>query len=199
MRLTLLALTAALLAAPASAQQPPASAPADSPGGQAAPSEETAGSSDHALPVSLDKIREALQQPPSPLSLRTLDERPTFRVQIQERMRIEELLASLNFKTSPAPGGGLYGYEQQRQMFPTVDNPLRQPYAAFNQGELLTILIENLAIKYLGGRALNAISNAERKRAENAAKEEVREAVAQYCAAQPHAGAGIQICDTTIR
>jgi hypothetical protein len=222
MRLTLLVLTAALIAAPARAQQPPASAPLDNTSGQTAPREDTDGKSEvrsqksevrsqkvesgsqHAdagngLPVSIEKIKEALQQPPSPFSLRTLDERPTFRVQIQERMKIEELLASLNFKTAPAPGGGLYGYEQQRQMFPAVDNPLRQPYAAFNQGELLTILIENLAMKYLGGRAMNAISNAERARAEAAAKEEVRDAVAQYCTAQPRQGAGIQICDTTVR
>jgi hypothetical protein len=199
MRLTLLVLTAALMGASARAQQPPPSAATDSSTGQTAPHEDKPSEPDHSLPVSLDKIREALQQPPSPFSLATLDERPTFRVQIQERMKIEELLASLNFKTAPAPGGGLYGFEQQRQMFPSVDNPLRQPYAAFSQGELLTILVENLAIKYLGGRALNAISSAERSRAEAAAKEEVREAVAQYCAAQPRHGVGIQICDTAIR
>jgi len=84
-------------------------------------------------------------------------------------------------------------------MFPAVDNPLHQPYAAFGQGELLTILIENLVGKYLGGRALSAISNAERARAQAQAKEEVREAVAHYCAAQPRAGAGIQICETSLR
>ena len=49
------------------------------------------------LPVSLDKIHEGLQQTPA-LSLRTLDERPIFRVQILERQKIEELLATLNFK-----------------------------------------------------------------------------------------------------
>ena len=152
------------------------------------------------LPVSLDKIREALKQPPSSLTLRTLDEAPTFRVQILERQKIEGLLATLNFKSSsPAPGGGLYGYEQQRQMFPAVNNPLQQPYAAFSQGELLTILIENLVGKYLGGRAIDAVSKAERAHAENAAKEEVRLAVAQYCASQPNSGAGIQICGTTVR
>jgi hypothetical protein len=148
------------------------------------------------LPVSIEKIREALEKPAPPLSLRTLDERPTFRIQIQERMKIEELLASLNFKTSPAPGGGVYGFEQQRQMFPAVDNPLRQPYAAFSQPELLTILIENLVGKYLAGKAVNAISNAERAHAVANAREEVRAAVEQYCNAQPNAGAGIQICDT---
>ena len=145
--------------------------------------------------MSIDKIREALEQPAPPLSFRTLDERPMFRIQIQERMKIEELLASLNFKTSPAPGGGLYGYEQQRQMFPAVDNPLRQPYAAFNQPELLTILVENLVGRYLAGKVGNAISNAERAHAEANAREEVRAAVEQYCNAQPHAGAGIQVCD----
>jgi len=196
MRLTLLVLTAALMAAPARAQQPPASAPPDTSPGQTAPREDTAGDSDHSLPVSLNKIREALQQPPSPFSLRTLDERPTFRVQIQERMKIEELLASLNFKTSPAPGGGLYGFEQQRQMFPAVDNPLRQPYAAFNQPELLTILIENLVGRYLAGKAINAVTGAERAHAEAAARAEVRQAVSEYCGAQPNAGSGILICDT---
>ena len=151
------------------------------------------------LPVSLDKIKEALQQPPSALTFRTLDETPTFRMQILERQKIEELLSTLNFKAGPVPGGGVYGFEQQRQMFPAVDNPLRQPYAAFSQGELLTILIENLVGKYLAGKAINAVSAAERARAETAAKEEVRAAVAQYCTAQPNGGAGIQICGTTVR
>ena len=199
MRLILLVFTAALIAAPGSAQQAAPSPASDKSLTDGPAAQDTSGAQDGALPVSIAKIKEALQQPPSTFSLRSIDERPTFRVQIRERQKIEELLASLNFKTSPAPGGGLYGFEQQRQMFPAVDNPLRQPYAAFSQGELLTILIENLAIKYLGGRALNAISNAERARAEAAAKEEVREAVALYCAAQPRHGAGIQICDTAIR
>jgi hypothetical protein len=84
--------------------------------------------------------------------------------------------------------------EQQRIMCPPVDNPLVQPFAAFSQSELLTILIENLVGKYLGGKALNAISKAERARAEAAAREEVRAAVEQYCNAQPNAGAGLAIC-----
>jgi hypothetical protein len=187
MRLMSLVFVACLAARPVSAQDPQPPSTVDKP------------TESLNLPVSLEKIKEALLQPPSQLSLRTLDESPTFRVQILERQKIEELLATLNFKSSPAPGGGLYGYEQQRQMFPAVDNPLRQPYAAFNQGELLTILIENLVGKYLAGKAINAVSSAERARAETAAKEEVRAAVARYCEAQPNGGAGIQICNTTIR
>jgi hypothetical protein len=192
MRLLALLLTATLLASSAGAQQTPVSPSQD------APQDGSAKDRGSALPVSLTKIREALETTPT-FSLTTLDERPIFRIQIQERQKIEELLATLNFKTGPVPAGGLYMAEQNRIMFPSVDNPLRQPYAAFNQPELLTILIENLAGRYLAGKAMSAISKAERAHAEALAKDEVRTAVAQYCGAQPNGGAGIQICDTPIR
>lgn len=182
MRLSALLFTAILAASPAGAQEPAPSPPQDAP----------------SLPVSLSKIREALETTPT-LSLRTLDETPIFRMQILERQKIEELLATLNFKAGPVPAGGIYQAELDRIQVPTVDNPLRQPLAAFSQPELLTILIENLVGKYLGGKALNAISKAERAHAEAAAKDEVRNAVSQYCASQPNHGAGIQICDTPVR
>ena len=150
------------------------------------------------LPVSLDRIREGLETTPI-IALRTIDDQPTFRIMIRERQKIEDLLASLNDKTTPAPAGGLYGYEQQRLMFPSVDNPLRQPYAAFSQPELLTILVENLAGSYMAGRVRQSITDAESARARAAAREEVRQAVSEYCAAQPEAGAGILICDNPIR
>jgi len=203
MRLMTLVLTAVLAASPVGAQETPASTAADNPAPQAAAP--AAQKPDLNLPVSIEKIKEALQQPPSILSLRTTDERAMFRVEIVERMRIEELLASIFLKTTPgplggyAPAGGLYGYEQQRQMFNSVDNPMRQPYSAFNTGELLTILVENLAGRYLGGKALEAVSAAERARAEATAKDEVRAAVTHYCNAQPNSGAGLEICGHTIR
>src|SRR5262245_5461532 len=126
------------------------------------------------LPVSYKRIKQALEQPVEPLKgLRGLDETPTFRVEIRERLKIDELLQSLNFKSRPPVPSGLYGYEQQRQIFPPVDNPLVQPYAAFSQGELLTVLVENLVGRYLAGRAMQGITSAERARAEAAAREEV--------------------------
>jgi len=185
--------TAILVAAPAAAQnaQPSAAGAPAAADRQPPPTDESLN-----LPVSLEKIKEGLEQKPV-LSFRSLDERPTFRVQILERQKLDELLATLNFKAGPTPAGGVYWSEMQRQMFPSVDNPLRQPYAAFGQGELLTILIENLIGKYLGGKAADAVSKAERSRAESKAKEEVRQAVEAYCAAQPNGGAGIQICSLT--
>ena len=205
MRLCALLFTAIVVAGPVRAQQPPASPPTDdqtadrgrtTDAADAAPGAQAQGTGQaSALPVSLDKIKEKLQQSEG-VPLLKLDERPTFRVQIRERQKIEELLATLHFKSEPVPAGGIYMQEQQRLMFNPVDHPLSQPYAAFNQGELLTILIENLVGHYLAGKVGDAISKTERARAEAQAREEVRTAVGQYCNAQPNLGAGLQICSS---
>ena len=176
--------TAIGLATPALAQQtqtsPPAQTTSPRQDAQAADANKQAAD----LPVSLDRIREALQQPAAePLKIRALDEKPQFRVEVNERQKIDELLKSLKFNSPPVPGG-LYGYEQQRLLFPSVDNPLAQPYAAFSQGELVQISITTLLEKYLMGKLVGAITGAERERAERAAREEVQQAIADFWAAQ---------------
>jgi hypothetical protein len=143
------------------------------------------------LPVSLCKIREALETSPAEL-LRGLDERPHFRLEVRERQNIEDLLATIDFKNGPVPPGGLYGYEQQQILFPKAQNPLAQPYAAFKQGELLTLAIEALIEKYLGGRILDAISVARRTSAEQNARDEVARALADFFAANPQASPSIR-------
>jgi hypothetical protein len=186
MRLIPLLFTAILAAAPAAAQP---SSQQDQP------------STELNLPVSIDKIKEGLQQTPM-VRLRGLDEVPTFKVEIHARQKqfaLEDLIKSMDLKPGPIPAGGLYAYEQQRQFWHTSDNPLMQPYAAFNQPQLLTILIENLVGKYLAGKALNAVTSAERAHAEAQARDEVHRAVAEYCAAQPYGGRGVEICSTPIQ
>lgn len=188
MRMTALLVTALLASSPAAAQQPPASssAAAVSSGADATPAP--------ALPVSLDRIRDGLERPAGRL-LKAFQEEPTFRVQIQERQKIEALLATLNFKTGPTPAGGIYAFEQQRMMVPSVDNPLAQPYAAFSQGQLLTILVQNLVGRYLATHAANAITKAVREHAEAAARKEVEDAIDEYCTSKPDHGAGIRLCE----
>lgn len=166
MRLAALALTVVLAVAPLSAQTA-----APSPPGDDGPR----------LPVSLDHIKQALAQAPAE-PLRGLDERPLFRVEIRERQKIEDLLNTLKFDSGPAVPGGLYGHQQQELAFPKTDKPLMQPYAAFNQGELLTVAIENLLAQYFGARMLHSIEDASRARAEEAAREEVQRALAEFCA-----------------
>jgi hypothetical protein len=210
MRSAALVLTALFLASPLAAEQAQPSPAADAPSAaqdsrKKAAAAEISGAQeqtpDQSLPVSLDRIKGALEQTPPVATLRGLNDKPVFTIEVRERQRVslDDLIKSLDFKTGPVPGGGLYGYEQQRQMFPAVDNPLRQPYAAFNQGELLTILIENLAGKYLAGKAINAISSAERARAEAAARDEVHQAVHDYCSSQPLGGAGVLICSNPVQ
>jgi hypothetical protein len=206
MRLCALLFSAILLVAPVAAQPPPASAATDAQPTQKGRTDDAAaqpaGSATEDttlnLPVSLDKIKEKLQQSEG-VPILKIDERPTFRVQIRERRQIEELLATMNFKSGPTPAGGVYMQEQQRVMFNPVDHPLMQPYAAFNQGQLLTILIENLVGHYLAGKAGDAISKADRARAEAQARDEVRAAVGEYCNSQANLGAGLQICSSVGR
>jgi hypothetical protein len=165
---------------------PPASAPAS----QEAASPD--GSYD--LPVSLDRIRKGLERPPL-FPIQGLRDQPTFRVEVQERNRLQDILSTLDFTGGPTPAGGLYAAEMQRVMFPSVSNPLRQPFAAFNQPELLTIIIETLTGTYLVKKAASAITKADRAAAEAAARDDLRRAVLQYCAGQPNGGAGIAICE----
>jgi hypothetical protein len=202
MRLCALLFIAIVVAAPVRAQPTPASAPADAQGTDKGrppdagkPDSQTPAAQDSNLPVSLDKIKELLEQSKDTPPL-NIDQRPTFRVQIRERQKIEALLATLNFKAGPTPAGGIYMLEQNRIMFNPVDHPTMQQFGAFNQGQLLAVLIENLVGHYLGGKVGDAISKAERAHAEAQAKEEVRLAVADYCNAQPKAGAGLQICSS---
>jgi len=177
MRRLLLIVAALALAAPTAAQDPAAPA-------AAAPPEAPAAQNRAAdLPVSLNRIREALEKPEDS-RLQHLDVQPDFSVQIEEQRRINEVLSKLDFKTGPAAAGGLYGYEQQRRLFNPTDRPLQQPYAAFSGGELITIALENLIAKYLGGKVVEGITSAARARAEAQAREEVNQAVAEYCAAR---------------
>jgi hypothetical protein len=191
MRLIPLLVIVCFSAAQAAAQQ------ADSSSAAANPSPEADAKPTSDLPVSLDKIRDALERPAAPGQLlRALDnnKQPDYRVEIREKRKLEELIATLDFKSGPTPAGGVYAYEQQRMLFPPADNPLAQPYAAFSQGQLTTILVENLVGKYLAEKAMTAITKAARERAEADARREVEEAIADYCASKPNHGAGIQLC-----
>ncbi|MEQ1911035.1 MAG: hypothetical protein ABMA15_19605 [Vicinamibacterales bacterium] len=175
MRLILLLVTAIGLGAPAWAQETAVPSPDAGKASQA----EDAGAQ---LPVSLDRIRDGLKKPQDQTLLHTYEMKPDFSVQIQEQALIDDLMSKLDFKSGPAPAGGLYSYEQQRRLFNPTDRPLQQPYAAFSGGELITIAIQNLIGRYIGSRAISAISSAQRSHAEAGARREVDQAVEEYCA-----------------
>lgn len=177
MRLVLLVIAAIGLGGPALAQDTPVSSPA-------AEKPASAPASGDTLPVSLDRIREGLAQP-AESRLKNLDVKADFSIQIEEQRHIDEIMSKLDFTSGPAPAGGLYAYEQQRQLFKPSSRPLQQPYAAYSGGEFFTIALENLLRVYLGDKLKDSWAARSRTRDEAAAREEVDQAVADYCAARP--------------
>jgi hypothetical protein len=126
--------------------------------------------------------------------LKRVEDTPTFRIEILERRKVEELLSTLDFKSGPKPPGGVYAYEQQRMLFPAVDNPLAQPYAAFSPGELAVVTAESLAGNMGARYVAKALKNAFRSYQVEAARAEVEKAIAEYCSSKPNGGAGIEMC-----
>jgi hypothetical protein len=143
------------------------------------------------LPVSLDRIRDGLNKPVDSSLLKNTELPPDFRIKIVEQRKLDEMLSRLDFSGGPAPAGGLYGYKPG-------DRPLMQPYAAFSGGEFATIAIQNLIARYLAGPVIGAIGDAIHAGAERAAREEVDQAIADYCAARSDR-AQIQLCNSADR
>jgi hypothetical protein len=152
---------------------------------------------DFDLPVSLDRIRGKLEQPSS-LALSGVEEEPDFKVEVQERQRIEDLIAAMfrNVKPGPIPPEGVHMKEMERNWGAALsENPLmEQPYSSFNGHEIVTLTIENVVGRLLADPIVRAVSRAQRAAAEDEARTEVRAAIAEYCTAQPNRGAGIEIC-----
>ena len=146
------------------------------------------------LPVSLERIRELLALPADVQEV--LSRRPTFKIEVEEEHHIQQLLSHLDFRETKVtvPAGGTYNYETQRVMMSALGKPMMQPYAAFNGGELLTLAVEGLIAKYLGWRAINSITDADRARAASAAKAEVARAIVDYCAGLPDRGSSVRMC-----
>ena len=144
------------------------------------------------LPVSIDRIRDALAKPASAEPLKGLnapDASTTFHVDVTERQKIEELMATIKFeKPGPQVAGGTAYYEQFQRLFPPINNPLVQPYAAFSTGEAATLAVEALLEKYVGDKMSQVIGPALRAQAEREAREEVARALAAYWAERSGTG-----------
>jgi hypothetical protein len=126
---------------------------AEGPQGAAAPGE---------LPVSLSRIRAALERP---TTLRIEPEtKADFKVDVNEVQRFRDLLDLLDFGNGPAVPGGLYGYEQRRML-----GQQSQP-------------LFNIDVSGIGQSIGTAVAKARRARAERLAREEVRRALNDFCA-----------------
>jgi hypothetical protein len=140
------------------------------------------------LPISLDKIREGLAQPKPAEPLKGLTPgtgTPTFHVDITEQQKFEELLSKIKFdQTGPQVAGGIYAYEQQERLFPRINNPRVQPYAAFTTGETVTLAVEALIEKYVAEKMTHVVGTALREQAEQEARDEVARVLNDFLAAR---------------
>ncbi len=191
MRLMALVLAAVCLAAPALAQDQTTSPASEA----ASPADDSSTN----LPVSLDAIRKGLEKSANPDDqLKGLNEPVHFKVEIQEKQKMPENVLTGTTKedyASPVVPGGIYAYEMQQVLFPKTDNPLAQPYAAYSQGELLTVSITTLLEQLLTPKLVQSVDNARKSHNEQAARDELARALGEYCASKPDNGAGIFGCD----
>src|SRR5437870_5160254 len=80
--------------------------------GQSAVRSPTADVSTATLPVSMDRIREALRRPPGVLLSPKIQ--ADFKIEILERQHFRDLLDLLDFSGGPVAPGGFYAYQQQQ-------------------------------------------------------------------------------------
>jgi hypothetical protein len=130
------------------------------------------------LPVSLERIREALAAPRTPSLLEALEKQPHFRVEVQERRpTFAEMFSLDDFYGGPVPPGGLYAYEQARRLSPNS-----------------TPALVSLDLLPMFRGIASAVGDARRNRAAAAARAEVQRAMAEFCASRPNGGEGIAGC-----
>jgi hypothetical protein len=177
----------ATVSSPPQSQPPPlpsSSPPSSSGSAGASPGQDEKAPDD--LPISMDRIRQALEQSSDKPPLVGLGpgEVPNYRLEVHAPRGLQDLLDSMRFDTGPTPPGGLYGYEQQQNVWSKQQHPEMQPYGAFGQGEAITILLENLLEKYMVARVADAVTNARHATSEEAAREEVQRALAEFWAYQ---------------
>src|SRR5262245_12073223 len=128
---------------------------------------------------SVAHVRAALEKPPPALTLAMPERTPDFRVTISERERFDKLLPPiLDFKVGP----GL----SQQELF---TSPYISPW-----GSQPLVSVDLLSLAMAAAVGINELRKAHVRRA---ALEEVQQAIADYCAAQPNRGAGIQICTSS--
>ena len=140
------------------------------------------------LPVSLEKIQKKLSRDPAIkvdiLPVETESGLPTFRVQIDApKLTIEQILGP-DYLRGPVPYGGMTHQEFLDMVTPTDV----RGYAAFTNGEGVTVALTSLALQWALKTALQELREARTERAQAAARKEVQEALEALRKARREAG-----------
>ena len=122
----------------------------------------------------VERVRAALEKPPSKLTVPEV--RADFHVHIEARRPLQEIFDKPVWQLPPI------GWQ-----------PPAVAYTAFGG-----IPMVNLDLMAIGGAVARAVNDARRAHEARNASEEVRQAIAEYCAVQPNA-ATISICSGSAR
>jgi len=138
------------------------------------------------LPVSVDRIKEALSRPPA---IRLEDSQPVFRVEvIGRKITIEDILGPDYLKgPTPVAGGG----PTHQEILDLVTPKDVQGYAAFNNKEAAVVAATSFGFQLaLQGvqKALHKLQEAKAGRDREAARKEVQDALAELEKARVKAG-----------
>jgi hypothetical protein len=177
------------------AQSRPAAAPASAAGVGAAPqsrapratptaTEATQAAPDSLddVPVSLERIREALERAPTPVI--KLPERPTFSVRVDGKLpAFEDFVAPGELRTYAMPAA-----MSHHEFLDMVTPPEYRAYASSVNGELVQLIATSVAAKLAMSSVTNAIKQGWHDRKERQARDEV-DAVLEALRARDEAAA----------
>ncbi|HEU4937204.1 MAG TPA: hypothetical protein VFT39_12160 [Vicinamibacterales bacterium] len=163
---------------PASTAAPPADVSHATPNG-APPSTDA----DDELPVSVDRIRRKLSEPPA---LKVKTEGNVFRVEVLGRKpTIEDILGPDYLKgPMPAVAGGM----THQEFLDLVTPKDVQGYAAFSNKEAAMVAATSFALKWAVLKAIQKYQDAKADRDREAARKEVQDALAELEKARIAAG-----------
>jgi hypothetical protein len=135
------------------------------------------------LPVSVDRIKEALSRPPA---IRLEDSRAVFRVEvIGQKLTIEDILGPDYLKgPTPVSGGG----PTHQEILDLVTPKDVQGYAAFNNGEAMVVAATSFLQAWALQKAIHKFQEAKSNREREAARKEVQDALAELEKARVKAG-----------
>lgn len=171
---TSLVLAALLVTAQAA---PPASPPTE----EAKPAAQEKETKPGELPVSLDRIRQALAESPQ---IKPDAVRPVFRVEvIGDKPTITDLLGP-EFWKGTAPGMPI----THQELFAMVTPEQFRGTAMFTQAEAITVMATSVALQWALQKALQKYKEAKRESEREEARKEVQEALAALDKARQAAG-----------
>ena len=133
------------------------------------------------LPVSLERIQEAISRPPA---IRPTVTRPVFRVEVFARKPTIADILGPDYLRGPVPSSGMTHQEFLNMVTPQEFRGM----AMFTNKEAMTIAATSLALQWALMKAVDKLKDARDERAKEAARREVLEAMNALEAARKKAG-----------